>query len=53
LSYFIVGARSQILFGFPFDQKTQATEGIQDIFATTPQNPELMLIWFAIVTLPL
>jgi uncharacterized membrane protein len=50
-TYFIVDASYQILFGLPFGQKIQAATGIQDIFATSPQNPELMLIWFAIMTL--
>ena len=49
--YFIVDVTYQMVFGIPFSKKIQEEAGIAEIFASEIQNPVLMLVWFAIMTL--
>lgn len=48
--YFIIDVAYQMLFGIQFAQRVQDEAGIRRIFATDIQNPILILIWFAIMT---
>ena len=49
--YFIVDVTYQMVFGIPFSKKIQEEAGIAEIFASEIQNPVLLLVWFAIMTL--
>ncbi len=49
--YFIVDVTYQVAFGIQFAQGAQEEAGIREIFATDIQNPVLILIWFAIMTI--
>ena len=48
--YFIVDVTYQVAFGINFSQGIQEEAGIKHLFATSIQNPILLLIWFAIMT---
>ena len=48
--YFIIDASYQAIVGIRLSQGFQEEAGIKDVFATEPQNPILILVWFVIMT---
>lgn len=50
VSYFIIDVAYQMTIGIKLSSEFQKKAGIDDIFVSEVQNPILILIWFAIMT---